>query len=70
MPPTPPPDPSGDHVVVEPLKVAVTGAVIASVRHEDTPYGRLLMDGVERADARDQVRDTVTAILDGWRSRG
>ena len=34
-------------------------AVIASVRHQDTRYDELLMSGVDRAEAREQVRDTV-----------
>jgi len=46
---------------------AVTLAVIASVRHVDTPYDRLLMSGVSRADARGQVADQVKAVVDSWR---
>ena len=46
---------------------AVTLAVIASVRHLGTPYDRLLMSGVPRREARQQVSDQVTAIVDGWR---
>ena len=42
-------------------------AVLASVRHQDTAYDELLMSGVDRATARDRVRDQVTAILDQWR---
>jgi hypothetical protein len=51
-------------------EAAVTGAVIASVRHEDTAYDALLMQGVERADARQQVREPVTAVLESWRPVG
>jgi hypothetical protein len=42
-------------------------AVLASVRHQDTGYDELLMSGVDRAIARDRVRDQVNAILDQWR---
>ena len=42
-------------------------AVLASVRHQDTEYDELLMSGVDRATARDRVRDQVTAVLDQWR---
>jgi hypothetical protein len=47
---------------------AIARAVVASVRHEDTPYDDLLMSGVDRSDARDQVRDAVDDVLDGWRA--
>jgi hypothetical protein len=49
---------------------AVTLAVVASVRHVDTPYDRLLMAGVSRADARRQVADEVSAVIDSWRLAG
>ena len=42
-------------------------AVLASVRHQDTGYDELLMSGVDRASARDHVRDQVNAVLDEWR---
>ncbi len=45
---------------------AVTIAVVASVRHEDTSYDHLLMSGVPRADARERVRSTIDQILDAW----
>jgi hypothetical protein len=47
---------------------AVTLAVVASVRHEDTRYDQLLMAGVRRDEARAQVRDAVDAVLDRWRA--
>jgi hypothetical protein len=47
---------------------AVEFAVAASVRHEDTRYDDLLMSGLDRAEARDQVRGQVQGILDEWRS--
>ncbi|MDL4774402.1 DUF2293 domain-containing protein [Actinomadura xylanilytica] len=46
---------------------AVTLAVVASVRHLDTGYDRLLMDGVPRADARAAIRATVDRVLNTWR---
>ena len=42
-------------------------AVAAAVRHEDTPYDTLLMSGVERGQARAEVRSQVAAVLDEWR---
>ncbi|MHA6626167.1 DUF2293 domain-containing protein [Pseudonocardia sichuanensis] len=46
---------------------ALTNAVVASVRHEDTPYDELLMSGVPREDARERIRTRVDAVLDRWR---
>lgn len=46
---------------------AVTRAVIASIRHEDTPYDDLLMDGVPRDEARTRIRDDIDRILTTWR---
>ena len=46
----------------EALELAVT----AAVRHEDTRYDALLMSGVERGQARAEVRDELTAVLDRW----
>jgi len=46
---------------------AVELAVIASVRHRDTRYDQLLMAGVDRADARDRVREDVDRVLESWR---
>jgi hypothetical protein len=45
---------------------ALTLAVVASVRHEDTDYDSLLMSGVGRAEARDQIRLAVDRILASW----
>jgi hypothetical protein len=42
-------------------------AAAASVRHEDTDYDDLLMAGTAREDARDRVRDDVSAVLERWR---
>jgi hypothetical protein len=46
---------------------AVTRAVVASVRHEDTDYDELLMAGVPREEARDRIREDIDRVLDGWR---
>jgi hypothetical protein len=45
---------------------AIRLAVIAHVRHTHTNYDRLLNQLCDRADARDQVREGVKAILDQW----
>ena len=42
--------------------------MIASVRHDDTNYDELLMSGVSRAAARNQVRGEVDRILAEWRT--
>ena len=47
---------------------AITLAVVASVRHEDTDYDRLLMSGVPREEARDRVRPVIDQVLDTWAS--
>jgi hypothetical protein len=47
---------------------AITLSVVASVRHEDTNYDRLLMSGVPRVEARERVRPAVDRVLDSWRS--
>ncbi|MFJ9177772.1 DUF2293 domain-containing protein [Streptomyces sp. NPDC102360] len=45
---------------------AVAAAVRAAVRHVDTPYDRLLMEGVPRGEARSRVTEAVAAVLDDW----
>jgi hypothetical protein len=45
---------------------AVRAAVVASVRHLDTPYDELLMSGVRRAEARDRIRADIDRVLDRW----
>lgn len=45
---------------------AVTLAVVASVRHEDTDYDDLLMSGVSRDVARDRTRPVVDRVLAVW----
>jgi len=45
---------------------AVRLAVVAHVRHVETPYDELLMNGWERADARLTVEETVRSVLAKW----
>jgi hypothetical protein len=45
---------------------AVRHAVVASVRHEDTDYDALLMRGVPRQAARDQIWPRIDQVLTGW----
>jgi hypothetical protein len=45
---------------------AITLAVVASVRHEDTDYDSLLMAGVRREDARDRIRPAIDRVLASW----
>jgi hypothetical protein len=47
---------------------AIRLAVVASVRHEDTGYDKLLMAGVPRDLARDRVRATIDSVLDAWQA--
>jgi hypothetical protein len=49
------------------VREALELAVAASVRHRDTAYDELLMSGLDRADARDRVRDQVKRVMGGWR---
>lgn len=51
-------------------EVAVTSAVIASVRHVDTPYDQLLMSGLARYEARRRIAGVVEARLHEWRATG
>jgi hypothetical protein len=46
---------------------AITLAVIASIRHQDTGYDTLLMKGMGRTEARDRIRDQIDQILAAWR---
>jgi hypothetical protein len=45
---------------------AITRAVVASVRHEDTDYDALLMSGVPRDAARDRIRAAIDRVLATW----
>ncbi|MEV7008288.1 DUF2293 domain-containing protein [Streptosporangium sp. NPDC051022] len=49
---------------------AITLAVVASIRHLDTDYDRLLMSGVPRAEARDRIRADIDRVLGRWRAVG
>ncbi|MGW0839955.1 DUF2293 domain-containing protein [Streptomyces sp. NPDC002787] len=51
-------------------EMAVTSAVIASVRHVDTPYDQLLMSGVPRHQARRRIAGVVETTLREWRAAG
>ena len=46
---------------------AITLAVIASVRHQDTGYDSLLMSAMPRDAARDAVRPDIDRVLARWR---
>ena len=45
---------------------ALRAAVVASVRHRHTDYDRLLMQGWDRMDARDAVREEIGRVLETW----
>jgi hypothetical protein len=47
---------------------AVTLAVTASVRHEDTAYDELLMRGLRRDEARARAGPEVDRVLQRWRN--
>jgi hypothetical protein len=47
---------------------AITLAVVASVRHQDTNYDALLMSGLPRETARDRIRPAVDRALAAWTS--
>ncbi|MFF0016699.1 DUF2293 domain-containing protein [Streptomyces sp. NPDC005374] len=49
---------------------AVMAAVVASVRHVDTPYDALLMSGVARHEARRRISGDVETVLRRWRGGG
>ena len=42
-------------------------AVVAAVRHADTPYDELLMRGVDGNEARLRILSRVDEILELWR---
>jgi hypothetical protein len=45
---------------------AVRLAVEAHIRHTETDYDKLLRQGLDRRDARHEVRDRVWRVLDRW----
>jgi hypothetical protein len=49
---------------------AITLAVQASIRHEDTGYDGLLMSGVSRDEARARIRPEIDRILTDWSKQG
>ncbi|MFB7505822.1 DUF2293 domain-containing protein [Streptomyces broussonetiae] len=49
---------------------AVTSAVVAAVRHVDTPYDELLMNGVPRYEARRRIAPAVEGVLRAWHGAG
>ncbi|MFC4011888.1 DUF2293 domain-containing protein [Nonomuraea purpurea] len=48
---------------------AITLAVIASIRHLDTDYDRMLMSGVPRMEARELIKERIEAKLAEFRLR-
>jgi hypothetical protein len=46
---------------------ALRAAVVAAIRHRHTKYDRLLMNGLDRMDARNAVRDEIDRVLERWR---
>ncbi len=51
------------------MPAALDLAVIAFIRHNHTNYDTLLMQGVERQEARDWVREQVDRVLAQWAGR-
>lgn len=45
---------------------AIYLAVVAHVRHVETPYDELLMNGCQRHEARNSVEAKVRSVLAGW----
>jgi hypothetical protein len=41
--------------------------VVASIRHQDTDYDELLMSGVPRDLAREQISDAIDEVLTSFR---
>jgi len=41
-------------------------AVAAHIRHEHTDYDRLLSEGIDRQEARTQVKDAIHAVIKTW----
>ncbi|WP_225822554.1 DUF2293 domain-containing protein [Streptomyces naphthomycinicus] len=49
---------------------AVISAVVAGVRHVDTPYDELLMTGTPRYEARRRIAPVVESVLREWQEAG
>jgi hypothetical protein len=42
--------------------------VIAHIRHTETKYDKLLAKGYDRHEARAEVRDDISRIIDAWQN--
>jgi len=42
-------------------------AVVAHIRHIETNYDELLMQGMDRSSARDEVKDMIDKVLENWK---
>jgi hypothetical protein len=42
-------------------------AVIAHIRHVETNYDKLLMQGMDCSLARDEVKDVIDKVLGNWK---
>ena len=51
------------------LDEAVELAVVSHIRHRFTCYERLLARGVKREEARELIREELSAVLRGWAGR-
>jgi len=49
---------------------AVRLAVVAHIRHAETRYDDLLVDGVERHHARSMIQSDVSRTVESWKRRG
>ena len=49
---------------------AVQLAVVAAIRHADTRYDDLMMNGVSRAEARELIREDVDRVMRSWARPG
>ena len=47
---------------------AVRLAVTAHIRHQETDYDELLLQGIDRREARGTVHDRIASVLDKWES--
>jgi hypothetical protein len=50
-------------------ETAITLAVVASVRHQDTDYDSLLMAGLSRDEARERVLPAIDCVLAAWTAK-
>ncbi|HEX2322441.1 MAG TPA: DUF2293 domain-containing protein [Streptosporangiaceae bacterium] len=50
-------------------ETAITLAVVASVRHQDTDYDSLRMAGLSRDEARERVRPAIDRVLAAWTAK-